>query len=204
MKKIEKIVIASKNPAKVKRFRNILSKYAKNVISLSDLRITDKPEENGLTAEENAKIKGVFYSQKTGLPVFCEDEALYVDFLPKSKQPGVYIRRVNGKDELDDDQLLSHWEKIIVKVPEEKRTGYMNFAYCLAKPDGILKTFTFDRSIIFFSPTSKVRIPGWPMSSLEGPLEFGKPHSELTQEERKKLDSKTNKEIAKMIKKLFK
>ena len=204
MKKIEKIVIASSNPAKVERYRNILIKYVKEVVGLSDLGIIDKPEEKGSTAEENAQIKGKYYSQKTGLTVFCEDEALYIDFLPKNKQPGVHIRRVNRKDELNDNQLISYWEKIIKKVPEEKRTGSMQFSYCLAKPNGILKTFALDRPIKFFSPTSKVRIPGWPMSSLEGPVEFGKPHSELTDTERNKLNKKTDEEIAKMLKELFK
>lgn len=204
MVKIEKIVIASKNPAKVKRFKNLLSKYAKEVIGISDLGIKDKPEEKGGTAEENAEIKAKYYSQKAGLPVFSEDEALYVDFLAKNKQPGVHVRRINGKDEVDDDQLLLHWERIVLKVPKEKRTGRWHIAYCIAKPDENTKISALDHPIIFFAPSSKIRIPGWPLSSLEGPVEFGKPHSELYSEERKKLDSKTNKEIAKMLKELFK
>lgn len=203
MKKVEKIVIATRNPAKVERFQGLLAKYAKEVVGLNDLGITDKPEEKGTTAEENAEIKARFYANKTGLLVFSEDEALYVDFLLPKEQPGVYVRRVEGKDEVDDDQLLAYWEKIVAKVPKNKRTGRWHIAYCLASPNGTLKTVALDHQILFFSPTSKVRLPGWPMSSLEGPVGFNKSHSELTEEEKKKLNSKADKEIAGKLKELL-
>src|SRR4030042_2798257 len=131
MKKTGKILIASRNPAKIERFKNLLSKYANEVIGLNDLGITDKPEEKGETAEENAEIKAKYYSKKSGLLAFSEDEALYVDFLPKNKQPGVHVRRINGKDEVNDEKLLLHWEKIISKVSKKKRTGRGHIEYCL-------------------------------------------------------------------------
>jgi XTP/dITP diphosphohydrolase len=202
MKEIEKIVVASKNPAKVERYGRILSKYVERVLGLNDLDIDDKPEESGNTAEENAEIKAKFYAGKTGLLVFSEDEALYVDFIPESEQPGVHVRRINGKDEVDDDQLLAHWERLIEKVPQNKRTGRWHIAYCIASPDGVTRTVALDHPIIFFSPSSKIRLPGWPMSSLEGPSDFGKPHSELTDEERRKNEEKSNVQIAIKLKEL--
>jgi len=203
MKEIEKMVVASGNPAKVERYGKMLSLYVNKVIGIKDMGITEKPEESGNTAEENAEIKGRFYANKTGLLVFSEDEALYVDFLPEDKQPGVHVRRIDGQDEVDDEKLLVYWEKMIARVPETSRTGRWHIAYCVATPDGEVKTIGLDHPIVFFSPSSKVRIPGWPMSSLEGPVAFNKPHSELTQEERKLNDGKADKAIKEKLKDLM-
>lgn len=203
MKKILKLVIATRNPGKKERYGKVLSGVVEEVLSLDDLGVKEKPEENGETAEENAKIKAVFYTEKTGLPVFAEDESLFVDFLPPEKQPGVYIRRVNGKEEVDDEQLLDHWERIISQVPKEKRTGRWHTAYCFATPEGKIALTAVDYCRIFFSPPSKIRIHGWPMSSLQGPAEFGKPHAELTEKERRQAEKETDKIILKKLKELF-
>ena len=203
MKEIESIVVASKNPAKVERYGKLLSLYISQVVGLSDLGITDQPEENGETAEQNAEIKGKHYAQRTGMLVFSEDEALYVDFLPENQQPGVHVRRINGKDEVDDETLLSYWEQVVSAVPEEERAGKWHIAYCIAHPDGTIHTVSLDHPIMFFSPPSNVRIPGWPMSSLQGPSAFGKPHSELTQEERELADKRADEAIVKKLQELF-
>jgi len=184
MREIEQLVIATRNPSKVEYYRDILTQFSASVVGLNDLDVVGKPTETGETAEQNAEIKAKFYSQKTALPVFCEDEALQVDFLTKEEQPGVHVRRINGVDEVDDDKLLEHWEEIVARVPEDKRTGRWHIAYCLAMPDGKTKTVSRNHEVLFFSPSSKVRLPGWPMSSLEGSVRFGKPSSEQTPEEK--------------------
>jgi inosine/xanthosine triphosphate pyrophosphatase family protein len=203
MKKIEEIVIGSRNQAKVEYYQSILSEIAARILGLTDLGVEGKPLETGETAEENAEIKARFYAQKTGKPVFCEDEALYADFLPPDKQPGTKVRRINGVDEVDDDKLLSHWEKILSEVPEERRTGYWHIAYCLAFPDGRAKTVSLDHHIRFYYPVSKIRIPGWPMSSLEGDARLGKPNSERTQEEIKLAKEETSKAIVKKFQEIL-
>ena len=197
--RFDTLVIATKNPAKERRYTVILSMYATRIIGLKNFVIAGRPEEFGETAEENAEIKANFYSKQTGFSVFAEDEALYVDFIAKEIQPGVHVRRINGKDEANDGQLLIYWEKIIANIPMSERTGRWHVAYCFARPDGIIKTFSLDFPIIFFSPSSPVKIPGWPMSSLEGPMDFNKPHSELTKEEQQLLNCKIDQAVAKSI-----
>ncbi len=199
---IEKIVIATHNPAKKERYGRLLSSLAETVLNLDDLGIIDKPIESGSTAEENAEIKARFYAQKSGLPVFSEDEALYVDFLPLDRQPGVHVRRIDGKDEVDDEALINYWEGTIKDAPSDKRSGKWHFAYCLYFPGGEIKIFTIDRPILFFSPSSEKRIPGWPMSSLQGPLKFNKPHTELTNEEKNINNQTVNDLISKELKNL--
>lgn len=184
MKEVETLVIATRNPAKVEYYKDILTQFAGFVIGLNELEVEGKPPETGETAEQNAEIKAKYYSQKTNLPVFSEDEALQVDFLPENEQPGVHVRRINGVDEVDDDKLLKHWEDIVANVPENKRTGRWHIAYCLALTDGKTRIVSRDHEVLFFSPSSKIRLPGWPMSSLEGSVRFGKPSSEQTPEEK--------------------
>ncbi len=203
MKKLKKIIIATRNPAKIEDYRSILMDIADEVVGLNDVSIDGKPQELGLTAEENAEIKAVYYAKKCNLPVFSEDEALYVDFLSESEQPGTHVRRINGKDEVDDDTLLSYWETVISKVPKEKRMGKWHIAYCIATPEGKCRTIALDHPIMFFSPSSKIRIPGWPMSSLEGSVTFGKPHSEQTTEEKNISRKRTALEFKKCLKQLL-
>ena len=204
MGKIAKLIVATRNPAKKRRYSKILSgsKMIDKILSLDDFDLDNKPKESGETSEENARIKAIFYAKKIGLPVLAEDEALYVDFLPKDQQPGVHVRRV-GDQELDDDELLAYWESIIASVPKGKRTGRWHITYCFATPDGKTALVALDHPIVFFSPSSKIRIPGWPMSSLEGPAELKKPHSELTNEEGKKHTQKTEELLRSKLKELL-
>lgn len=200
---IPRILIATQNPAKRKRYQRLLTPYAREVFSLVDFTITDKPQEKGETAEANATIKAKFYSNLSQLPVLSEDEALYVDFLPPGKQPGVHVRRIEGREEASDEKLLQYWEEVISNVPENNRTGHWHIAYALAKPNRGLSVVSLDHPIVFFSPSSKVRLPGWPMSSLEGPTSFNKPHSELTTEEHDLNNKQADQEIIDKLKELF-
>ncbi|MDP3093787.1 MAG: non-canonical purine NTP pyrophosphatase [bacterium] len=200
---MDKIVIATHNPAKKERFGQLLSMIVKAVLSLDDLGIKEKPFESGETAEDNAGIKARFYADKTGLPVLSEDEALYLDFLPQESQPGVHVRRIGGRDEVDDDRLLAYWQEIVSRVPDKKRTGRWHIAYCLATPEGKVKTASLDHPIVFFSPPSRIRVPGWPISSLQGPIGFNKPHSELTDSERRAHNQKADELIKEKLKELL-
>lgn len=189
---LDNVVVASGNPGKVERYGRLLRTIAKEVIGLETFSSINKPEETGMTAEENAEIKASFYAKKTGIPAFSIDESLFVDFLPEDKQPGVFVRRIDGKDDATDEELLSYWENIIKDVPEAERTGNWHIAYCLAYPDGKCTIVAKDHPLVFFYPSSNIKIPGWPMSSLEGPARFNKPHSELTSEERQVHEKETD------------
>lgn len=188
MATLESIVIATHNLSKKGRYIDIFSGIAQQILDLKDIGVSDKPDETGQTAEENAQIKAKFYSSKTDKPIFSEDESLFVDFLPPDQQPGVYVRRINGRDEVSDDELLKHWEEIIAQVPVNQRTGRWHFAYCLANLGNDLITFSLEYPLLFFSPSSKIRLPGWPMSSLEGAAIIGKPHAEFTDEENRRVN----------------
>lgn len=196
---MDRLLIATHNASKRDRYGRLLSKAVKEVLSLDDLGIREKPSETGGTAEENAAIKARFYAQKSGMPVFCEDEALYVDFLPEDLQPGVHVRRINRRDEVDDERLLSYWTEVLSRVPEGSRTGRWHIAYCLASTDGRLETASMDHPVTFFYPPSRTVLKGWPMSSIEAPSMFDKPESELTSEEKEIYEQKVNSVVLEMF-----
>ena len=202
MTQIEKLVIATRNPAKIEYYRHLFTGIVADILGLNETEIEGKPTETGDTAEENAQIKASYYSTRINLPVFCEDEALLVDFLPTDKQPGTHVRRINGKGEATDDELFEYWENIIKNIPEARRTGRWHIAYCLGL-NGKIRTTSMEHEIKFFYPTSKIRIPGWPMSSLEGSTSLGKPNSERTEEDKRKILLSEAPIILKKLKELF-
>jgi len=195
MSEIEKIVIATHNPAKVERYGRLFSGLVDQVLGLDDLGIIDKPTETGDTAEQNSQIKALFYATQSGLLVFSEDEALYVDFLPEDKQPGTFVRRINGEDEATDAELFKYWSQIVKNVPVEKRTGHWHIAYTLANTDGKYKTISLDHPIRFYYPPSIIKWPGWPMSSLQGKIIFTKPQTEYNADEKKRDEKSANEAI---------
>lgn len=183
MEKPGRLVIGTRNQAKHALYSRLLGSMGVEALGLGAFSIDGRPQETGLTAEENGALKARFYAAQTGLDAFAEDEALYVDLLAAEQQPGVHVRRIEGVDEADDDALLAHWGNVVARVPESRRTGRWHIAHCIGSPEGAVTTTVHDYSVRFFSPTSNIRAPGWPMSSLQGPVEFSKPRSELSESE---------------------
>ncbi|GHV17692.1 non-canonical purine NTP pyrophosphatase [Clostridia bacterium] len=87
-----KLVFATHNENKVREMRELLPEF--DIVSLSDLGITDEPIEDGETFEENARIKARAALEATGLPSVADDSGLCVDALGGA--PGVYSARYGG------------------------------------------------------------------------------------------------------------
>ena len=45
------------------------------------------------------------------LSCFSMDDNLYLEGIPKEKQPGMYVRRVNGK-RLTDEEMIEYYSKL--------------------------------------------------------------------------------------------
>lgn len=92
-----KVLFATKNPAKVKRYADKLKKHGIELITGKDIEVDIKPNENGKNAIENAFIKAKAYYDETGIISIGMDDNLYIEGIPENKQPGNYVRRVNRK-----------------------------------------------------------------------------------------------------------
>ena len=102
------VLLGTTNPAKIKRFEELLRGYAVQFYTLRDLHIEQEPRETGATPRENAELKAKFYGQYFDL-VICNDSGLYFDDLPLEdpRQPGLHIRTPQG-ERLDDEQMISY------------------------------------------------------------------------------------------------
>jgi XTP/dITP diphosphohydrolase len=94
-----KLVLASKNPNKLKELRDILSQLGVEVCLESDVGVDIDVEETGATFEENSRLKAQAVMEAAGLPAIADDSGLCVDALGGA--PGVYSARYGGP-ELDD------------------------------------------------------------------------------------------------------
>lgn len=90
-----KVLFATTNPAKIKRYLDKLKEKNIEVLTIKDLGINLKPEETGKNANENAYIKAKTYYDETKIPTIGIDNNLYIEGLPEEKQPGTHVRRVN-------------------------------------------------------------------------------------------------------------
>ena len=92
--KMKKIVFATGNLSKAKRFSEGLLKKNIKLLSLKDLEIDLNIQENGSDAIENALIKARACFKKMNMPSMGMDDTLYLENVPVEKQPGLFVRDV--------------------------------------------------------------------------------------------------------------
>lgn len=116
---MDKIILASGNPGKLKEFQEIFSKKNIHIIPQSQYRIKDA-EETGLSFVENAIIKARHAAKIAGLPALADDSGLEVDAL--RGKPGIHSARfsgINATDASNNEKLL----QLMKNVPEDKRSA---------------------------------------------------------------------------------
>lgn len=109
---MKQVLFATSNPSKAKRFSEGLLKKGIEVLSLKDIGIELEVEEIGTNAIENALIKARAGYRKTHMPTIGMDDTLYLENVTEDKQPGLYVRRINGKT-LNDDKMLEHYINLV-------------------------------------------------------------------------------------------
>lgn len=86
-----KLLIGTNNKDKFKEIRAILKDLEVELLSLSDLGLELKVEEDGRTYSENATKKALAFSQASGLPSLADDSGLEVEVL--GGKPGLHSNR---------------------------------------------------------------------------------------------------------------
>lgn len=97
-----KLVLASKNPHKLKELSDILAAQGIEVALESEVGVDLEIEETGSTFEENALLKARAVMEATGLPAVADDSGLMVDALGGA--PGVYSARYGGPGLTDGER----------------------------------------------------------------------------------------------------
>jgi XTP/dITP diphosphohydrolase len=89
-----KILLATRNPGKLREVRNLLSPKGIQVESLSEFEIPVEIVEDGATFLENARKKAWAIAEAAGLPVLADDSGLVVRAV--GGHPGVRSARYAG------------------------------------------------------------------------------------------------------------
>jgi len=182
---MKKILVATHNPGKITEYKEIMGGHALEFLLLRDLNISDEPEEDGKTYEENAVKKAEFYSQFTDLPVLAEDGGLEIDYL--NGEPGVHSRRWPGH-KATDQELIDMTLAKLKGVPFEKRGAQFRvvIAFKKSRKDKIVIAEGILRGIIL-EQTGKEIVPGFPFRSLFYLPEIGKVLGDATADDEIKI-----------------
>ncbi len=177
-----KVLFATTNPAKVKRYAEALKEKGVELLTLKDLHIDIDVEETGQNALENAYIKAKSYYEIAKIPTVSMDNSLFIENLPNEKQPGTHVRRINGR-ELNDSEMIEYYTNL-AKEYGGKLTA--KWVYGMVLYDGgESKSYTWEKSHFYFVYTpSSVINPGYPLDSISIIPEYNKYLVELTKEER--------------------
>ncbi len=124
-----KILLATRNLAKIEDYSKILRQFGIEVVDLNSLGIQEKVEEDELTFEQNARKKALFYHKLSGLPTLADDGGFEIDYL--NGEPGVKSRRWTGQ-EATDEELVDKLVKVISVLPTDQRTGRFTTVLCFA------------------------------------------------------------------------
>jgi XTP/dITP diphosphohydrolase len=89
------LLLATNNAGKVRELSELLSNFPLRLRLLNEFPGVDEAEETGQTFAENATIKALHYSARTGLLTLSDDSGLSVDALGGA--PGVYSARYAGR-----------------------------------------------------------------------------------------------------------
>jgi len=177
------LTIGTINEAKVKQIRGALLSLGIEVNGVENKSLLPVVEEDGSTAQENAKKKAVAYARVLDRVVLSMDNALFIDGLSSSQQPGINVRRINGRtDRPCDNELLKYYCSMIAKFGQ-RVNGHWEFAVCVANSKSEFKETTIISPRVFVAKASPVMIPGYPLESIQIDPESDKYISEMSQNE---------------------
>ena len=185
-----KVLFATTNPAKVNKYKKALEDKGIELITIKDLEVNLPINENGKNAIENAYIKAKTYYEATKIPTIGMDNNLFIENLPEEKQPGTYVRRINGK-ELNDEEMIEHYTNL-VKEAGEKLMAKWVYGMVVCSDKGTAE-FSWTKEHFYFVDTpSEKRNPGYPLDSISIIPEFNKYLVDLTEEEKNQYRKKDN------------
>jgi XTP/dITP diphosphohydrolase len=128
-----RLVLASANPHKALEITAILEGSGLDVEIVP--RPADVPDvvEDGITLEDNARLKAVAVCEATGLPAVADDTGLEVDALGGA--PGVWSARYAGEAATYEDNVRKLLQELEGVAPD-RRTARFSTVALVRWPDG--------------------------------------------------------------------
>lgn len=180
-----KVLYGTTNPAKIQYMKEILKGLDIEIVGLKDVDLDiGSVEEVGNSPLENARIKAVNYAKYTDMPVFSCDTGLYIKGLEISRQPGVYVRRIEG-EELSDEKMITYYSKLAESLGGQVTAKYMN-AICLVVNGSEIYEYDGEdiasREFIITKNPHNIRTKGFPLDSISIDMKTKKYFVELDEE----------------------
>lgn len=113
------------------------------------------------------------------------DDNLYIDKIPDDKQPGMYVRRVNGK-RLSDDEMIEYYSNLAHEYGDDGRLS-CKWIYGIAViNDGVEYEYTWSNSDFYMIDKASDKIdPGYPLNSISINKKLNKYFTDMTLEDKK-------------------
>jgi XTP/dITP diphosphohydrolase len=126
----DRLVVATKNPDKLREVRAVLAELAPHVTVVEDVEWPDVAE-TGATLEENALLKAEAVVHATGMAAVADDTGLEVDALGGA--PGVHTARFAGPDATYAENRAALLDAL---ADRSERSARFRTVMALACPDG--------------------------------------------------------------------
>lgn len=185
---MKQIIFATNNPTKAKRFSKGLLEKEINVISLRDIGIKINIKEDGKDVAENALKKARECHDVTGKIAIGMDDSLYLENVPEDEQPGLFVRRVDGKV-LEDDEMIEHYISLVKKYGKRgKLNAKWIYGLAVVNEDGEESTYTWTKKGFYLvdKPSRKVN-PGYPLNSISKYEWNNKYFTDITEKDKEKM-----------------
>lgn len=180
---MKKVLFATQNESKVKRFEKELLKNDIEIISINDVKEKLDIEENGKNAIDNALIKARTYANVYKIPVFAMDDNLYIENIPEDKQPGMYVRRVNGK-RLTDEEMIEYYSKLAHEYGEDgKLTAKWVYGIAVINNNKESTYFWSKEDFYIVDKRSDKIDKGYPLNSISINKKLNKYFTDMTKED---------------------
>lgn len=176
------LLIATRNPSKLREFKELLKEVDLLFVSLLDFPEAQVGEEVGETFEEIAACKARDAHQATGLLSLADDSGLEIDALGGA--PGIHSHRFLG-DGVTDDERNCHILRQMAGLPMQERTARFRCSLAIAVSAGEVYTVSGAcEGLIADEPRGANGFGYDPLFLLP---DLGKTMAELTSEEKNRL-----------------
>lgn len=187
--KDRQLIYGTTNPAKLETMQKRLECLDIAVIGLKEAAEKyhipiPQVAEDGKTPLENAKMKARTYFESFHRSVFSCDSGLYFDQVKEAEQPGIFVRRVNGKT-LSDEEMVDYYTGLARKYGN--LTARYKNAVCLIAEDG-REFASMDESLwsepfLLTGTARPIRREGFPLDSFSVDIKTGSYYYDLEEQE---------------------
>jgi XTP/dITP diphosphohydrolase len=179
---IEEILLATRNPDKVRELAALLGELGIRIRTLADFPAAPEVEEDGSTCEANALKKAREIAAATGIPSVADDTGLEVDAL--GGRPGVFAARYAGEGATYEDNCRKLLKELD-GVPPARRTARFLTVAALAMPGGHSRVAT--GTLVGVIAEECAGSQGFGYDPLFFVSELGRTLAELTLEEKNRI-----------------